>query len=113
MIYQNSQTILDVQNLHASTQDTEILKGINLTVNSGEIHAIMGLNGSGKSTFAKVLAGHPDYEVTQGNIQFEQQDLLTLNAEERAQEFSGKVRARLKNPDRFYPKMWKKAEDRV
>ena len=85
MIYQNSQTILDVQNLHASTQDTEILKGINLTVNSGEIHAIMGLNGSGKSTFAKILAGHPDYEVTQGSIQFGQQDLLTLNAEERAQ----------------------------
>lgn len=78
-------TILNVQNLHASTQDTEILKGINLTVKSGEIHAIMGLNGSGKSTFAKVLAGHPDYTVTQGNIQFDHQDLLELGADERAQ----------------------------
>jgi len=85
MISQNSRTILDVQNLHASIQDTEILKGINLTVNSGEIHAIMGLNGSGKSTLAKVLAGHPDYEVNQGHIQFEQQDLLALDSEERAQ----------------------------
>ncbi|SES72610.1 Iron-regulated ABC transporter ATPase subunit SufC [Nitrosomonas marina] len=82
---QNNKTILDVQNLHANTQSTEILKGINLTVKSGEIHAIMGLNGSGKSTFAKVLAGHPDYTVTQGNIQFEQQDLLALSPEERAQ----------------------------
>ncbi len=77
--------ILNVDNLHASIQDTEILKGINLTVRSGEIHAIMGLNGSGKSTFAKVLAGHPDYHVTQGSIQYEQQDLLELSAEERAQ----------------------------
>ncbi|MDR4516004.1 MAG: Fe-S cluster assembly ATPase SufC [Nitrosomonas sp.] len=85
MINKDSQTILDVQNLHASTQGTEILKGINLTVKSGEIHAIMGLNGSGKSTFAKVLAGHPDYEVTQGAIQFEQHDLLALSSEERAQ----------------------------
>lgn len=85
MINKNSQTILDVQNLHASIQGTEILKGINLTVKSGEIHAIMGLNGSGKSTFAKVLAGHPDYEVTQGNVQFEQHDLLALSSEERAQ----------------------------
>lgn len=77
--------ILNVDNLHANIQDTEILKGINLTVRSGEIHAIMGLNGSGKSTFAKVLAGHPDYHVTQGSIQYEQQDLLELSAEERAQ----------------------------
>lgn len=85
MIDQNSQIILDVQNLHASTQGTKILTGINLTVKSGEIHAIMGLNGSGKSTFAKVLAGHPDYEVTQGSVQFKQQDLLSLSSEERAQ----------------------------
>ncbi|SER32686.1 Fe-S cluster assembly ATP-binding protein [Nitrosomonas sp. Nm51] len=82
---ENNQILLDVQNLYASTQDTEILKGINLTVKRGEIHAVMGLNGSGKSTFAKVLAGHPDYTVTQGKIQFEQQDLLALPPEERAQ----------------------------
>ncbi len=77
--------ILNVHNLHASIQGTAILKGINLTVRSGEIHAIMGLNGSGKSTFAKVLAGHPDYHVTQGSIEYEQQDLLQLSTEERAQ----------------------------
>lgn len=77
--------ILNVRNLHASIQGTEILKGIDLTVRSGEIHAIMGLNGSGKSTFAKVLAGHPDYHVTQGSIEYEQQDLLQLSTEERAQ----------------------------
>ncbi len=85
MINKNSQIILDVQNLHASIDGTEILKGIDLTVKSGEIHAIMGLNGSGKSTFAKILAGHPDYTVTQGNIQFEQQGLLAMSPEERAQ----------------------------
>lgn len=81
----NNTIILNIQNLHASINSTEILKGINLTVRSGEIHAIMGLNGSGKSTLAKVLAGHPDYHVTQGSVQFEQSDLLELSAEERAQ----------------------------
>lgn len=81
----NNSIILSVDNLHASIQDKEILKGINLTVKRGEIHAIMGLNGSGKSTFAKILAGHPDYQVTQGSIQFGQQNLLELSPEERAQ----------------------------
>ena len=71
MIYENSTTILSVQGLRASITGTEILKGIDLTVKSGEIHAIMGLNGSGKSTFAKVLAGHSAYEVTGGSVQFE------------------------------------------
>lgn len=84
MIIENSPTILSVQGLRASINGTEILKGIDLTVRSGEIHAIMGLNGSGKSTFSKVLAGHPSYEVTGGTIQFEGKNLLELPPEERA-----------------------------
>src|SRR5688500_9890468 len=84
MIYENSTTILSVQGLRASITGTEILKGIDLTVKSGEIHAIMGLNGSGKSTFAKVLAGHSAYEVTGGSVQFEGKNLLELPPEERA-----------------------------
>jgi len=73
-----------VRNLHATVDGTEILKGLNLEVKAGEIHAIMGLNGSGKSTFSKVLAGHPDYEVTTGDIQFQGKDLLELEPHERA-----------------------------
>ena len=84
MIIENSPTILSVQGLRASINGTEILKGIDLTVKNGEIHAIMGLNGSGKSTFSKVLAGHPSYEVTGGTIQFEGKNLLELPPEERA-----------------------------
>ncbi|MEK7791812.1 MAG: Fe-S cluster assembly ATPase SufC, partial [Pseudomonadota bacterium] len=84
MIIENSKTILSVQGLHASINGTEILKGIDLVVKSGEIHAIMGLNGSGKSTFARVLAGHSAYEVTSGSIQFGDENLLTLAPEERA-----------------------------
>ncbi len=84
MIIENSPTILSVQGLRASINGTEILKGIDLTVKSGEIHAIMGLNGSGKSTFAKVLAGHSAYEVTCGTIQLVGKDLLELLPEERA-----------------------------
>ena len=84
MIIENSPTILSVQGLRASINGTEILKGIDLTVKSGEIHAIMGLNGSGKSTFSKVLAGLPSYEVTGGTIQFEGKNLLELPPEERA-----------------------------
>lgn len=84
MIDKNSTAILSVQGLRASINGTEILKGIDLTVKSGEIHAIMGLNGSGKSTFAKVLAGHSAYEITAGSIQFEGKNLLELPPEERA-----------------------------
>jgi Fe-S cluster assembly ATP-binding protein len=84
MINQNSKTILSVRDLHATVDGTEILKGLNLEVKAGEIHAIMGLNGSGKSTFSKVLAGHPDYEVTAGDIQFQGKDLLELEPHERA-----------------------------
>ena len=84
MIYPNSKTILEVRNLCASVDGTPILKNMNFTVKSGEIHAIMGPNGSGKSTFSKVLAGHPDYEVTSGTVLFEGKNLLELAAEERA-----------------------------
>jgi len=76
--------MLDVKNLRAAIESTEILKGINLSVKSGEVHAIMGPNGSGKSTFAQVLAGHPAYEVTGGSATFEGQDLLEMDADERA-----------------------------
>jgi Fe-S cluster assembly ATP-binding protein len=76
--------MLEISNLTATAGDKEILRGINLTVNAGEIHAIMGPNGSGKSTLAQVLAGHPSYEVTGGSVQFEGEDLLELEPEERA-----------------------------
>ena len=84
MIYQDSRTILEVRNLCASVDGTPILKNMNFTVKSGEIHAIMGLNGSGKSTFSKVLAGHPDYEITSGTVLFEGKNLLEMEPEERA-----------------------------
>ncbi len=84
MIYPNSKTILEVRNLCASVEGTPILKNMNFTVKSGEIHAIMGPNGSGKSTFSKVLAGHPDYEISSGTVLFEGKNLLELKAEERA-----------------------------
>jgi len=77
-------TILEVRNLSASINGVPILKGMDLTINAGEVHAIMGPNGSGKSTFAKVLAGHPAYEVTGGSVLFKGQDLFALEAEERA-----------------------------
>jgi len=84
MIKDNSEVILSVKNLTANIDDKEILKGFNLEVKAGEIHAIMGLNGSGKSTFSKVLSGHPGYQVTGGEISFLGQDLLELAPEERA-----------------------------
>jgi len=77
--------VLEIRNLHASAGDKEILRGINLTVNTGEVHAVMGPNGSGKSTLAQVLAGHPAYKVTDGSVIYEGQDLLDLEPEERAQ----------------------------
>ena len=76
--------MLKVENLHASVGDKEILKGINLTVKAGEVHAIMGPNGSGKSTLASVLAGSEKFTVTAGSVEFEGEDLLQYNIEERS-----------------------------
>jgi Fe-S cluster assembly ATP-binding protein len=84
MIYPNSKSLLEVRGLRATVNGIEILKGIDLTVRSGEVHAIMGTNGSGKSTFAKVLAGHTAYEVTGGTVVFEGRNLFELAPEERA-----------------------------
>ena len=77
--------MLEIRNLHARADETPILKGINLTVKAGEVHAIMGPNGSGKSTLANVLAGREDYEVTEGSVTYDGEDLLDKPAEERAQ----------------------------
>ena len=78
--------MLKIKNLHASVEDTKILKGLNLEVKSGEVHAIMGPNGSGKSTLASVIAGRADYDVTDGAINFQGTDLGELGPEERARE---------------------------
>ena len=74
-----------IENLHASIEDKEILKGVDLTVNQGEIHAIMGPNGSGKSTLANIIAGHPAYEVTDGAIYYKGENILEWEPDERAQ----------------------------
>jgi Fe-S cluster assembly ATP-binding protein len=76
--------LLEITNLHAGVEGVEILKGINLTVNAGEVHAIMGPNGSGKSTLAQVLAGREDYHVTEGTVRYHGEDLLEMEPEDRA-----------------------------
>ncbi|MBA2687972.1 MAG: Fe-S cluster assembly ATPase SufC [Gemmatimonadaceae bacterium] len=77
--------MLEIKNLYASIGEKEILRGINLTVNAGEVHAVMGPNGSGKSTLAQVIAGHPSYEVTSGSVKYDGDDLLEMEPEVRAQ----------------------------
>src|SRR5204863_809929 len=78
--------MLDITNLHVTAESQEILKGIDLHVNAGEVHAIMGPNGSGKSTLARALAGHPEYQVTAGEVLYEGKDLLAMDPDERAPE---------------------------
>ncbi len=81
--------LLEIKNLHARVAapgGRDILKGVNLTINRGEVHAIMGKNGSGKSTLAQVLAGRETYQVTEGSVHYDDKDLLELSAEERARE---------------------------
>ena len=78
--------MLDIKNLQVNVEGKPILKGINLHVNPGEVHAIMGPNGSGKSTLARALSGHPEYEVTGGEVTYEGKDLLDMDPDERARE---------------------------
>ncbi|MCF0179153.1 MAG: Fe-S cluster assembly ATPase SufC, partial [Bacteroidales bacterium] len=78
--------LLEIKNLHASVGGKEILRGINLTINPGEIHAVMGPNGAGKSTLSAILTGNPQYTVTEGSITYDGKDLLAMSPEQRAWE---------------------------
>lgn len=78
--------VLEIKNLHASIEDKEILKGVNLTINTNEVHAIMGPNGTGKSTLAAAVMGHPHFEVTEGEVLVDGVDILELETDERARE---------------------------
>lgn len=81
-----SEAILEIKNLNAGVEDKQILKGVNLTINAGEVHAVMGPNGSGKSTLASVLAGRDGYEIKGGSVNYLGHDLLDMAPEERARE---------------------------
>src|SRR5512134_3389680 len=78
--------MLEIRNLQVRAAGKDILRGIDLTVNAGEVHAIMGPNGSGKSTLARVLAGHPEYEIVGGDVLYEGKPLLEIDSEERARQ---------------------------
>ena len=78
--------MLEIKDLHGGFEETEIIKGISLTINAGEIHAMMGPNGSGKSTLSKILAGHPAYKSTAGTVTYNGKDLLNMDPEDRALE---------------------------
>ena len=75
---------LEIRNLHVSTGDKEIVKGVTLTINTGEVHAVMGPNGTGKSTMAKAIAGHPDYTITGGDVILDGKSMLDMESDERA-----------------------------
>ena len=75
---------LEIRNLHVNVEDKEILKGVDLTVNTGEVHALMGPNGNGKSTLLMTIMGHPRYKVTEGSITFDGQDVLAMSVDERS-----------------------------
>src|SRR5437588_10360871 len=79
-------SMMEIKNLQVKVEGKEILKGIDLTVNAGEVHAIMGPNGSGKSTLARALSGHPEYEVSGGEVLYEGKDLLDMDPDERARD---------------------------
>ena len=79
-------SLLEIKNLHVSVEGKKILRGIDLTVKAGEVHSIMGPNGSGKSTLAQVLAGHENFEVTEGTVLLDGKDLLEMDPDERARE---------------------------
>tara|TARA_B100000965_G_scaffold155078_1_gene129105 strand:+ start:673 stop:1458 length:786 start_codon:yes stop_codon:yes gene_type:complete len=81
----NKNPLLEISDLYASTENLTILKGVNIQINAGEIHAIMGRNGCGKSTLSKIIAGHPSYQVTNGKIKLSGTDIESLEPEERAQ----------------------------
>src|SRR6516225_3890387 len=80
------QPILEIKNLTAEVEGKQILKGVNLTINPGEVHAVMGPNGSGRSTLPAILAGRDGYDVTAGEVLYDGKDLLDLDPEERARE---------------------------
>lgn len=82
----NKTPLLEIENLHARVGDKEIIKGFNLTINEGEVHAVMGPNGAGKSTLSNVICGKPGYEITSGSIRFKGRDLTKMSPEERARE---------------------------